>query len=1073
MKKFLFILLALFMLGTIVYYYINNIFLPVKFRHYVEIRAQEILGRPVSIGKLEFEIIKGFVISDIEIQKKDDAFKNVAKIKEISFNVLFAPIFKSKKIIIPTIRIRDAVVFIERIENDKWNFSDLLIRKPAENTKYTFLVRKLSVSNSLINYSDLSQEPAIEELFENINFDIALSLQKKITFIAETDLKHNRSKLSLNGDYDLDLSTLSSRVSINNLDIKNNLKFFNISADPFLNNALLSSADLNAIIKDKTLSLSGRIAFEVIDIYINNHNKISGNLSSTNFYAKWNENNIDLKGIYELSEAKLLFNENSSIAADIVADIANLSFSNKVLSINGAFSGKNTKFTLGNDNSYAGDLSINDGFFFSEGDIFKFEGNLISSNSDIVFLKDNFLKGNIDAKNIKILKTLEGLKLNSNLNIDDARYLYGNNLQANGDLFLNDFNLITKANTMTYVSKVRLNNSDITLNNKFNLKGSIQSDNTKIICSKEQTLLASEFFIEGANLAIDEEKRLLASPSIIIDLKYIPKNGSNLENDLKYTATAEFSNALLTGLPNVEVLRNIFGKITLEPDLVKTDLITFNAADTDIKLYGNLQNFKKPTIDIQASSDKVDIETFTKLFPVIEEKAKLKISGLTSASLGYNGKIKDISPKNISASFDLAQAKIKLKFLPETITDINGKINYLNDVITWEQLKGKYKEAPFSLTGTLENLSRPTVLTGFASDKLNFSTEIRPLREAFRIISLKGSFLRSIYDITGDVHFFTDASPDIDLRGVLTLDLEQIANSLTSLPFIINSPNILSLLNKLSPVGTVALEALYKGKHDDWRSWQLVLKASAPNVSLDKTLFENVILSYEQRDLHVSKFDFNCNLYDGILNFSSTADLTQESIPSKINTSFNNINLSLLKKGLNLKNKLSGKGSLNVNLTCPIKSAKKANGSGSLSIKEGYIWHWNILESITNAILIPEFQKVYFTDASASFIIENEKIFTDNALLVGNTVDLTGIGWIDFSKRINFSITPHFSQAVIMQSNSFKKAPTSLLTQAITVNLTGTLSKPVHKVETSPFKVIEGTTELLKEGIGNILGGFF
>ena len=82
------------MLGTIGYYYINNIFLPVKFKHYVEVKSQEFLGRSVSIGALEFEILKGFVLSDVEIQRKDDGSKHFARFKEISFNVLFAPIFQ-------------------------------------------------------------------------------------------------------------------------------------------------------------------------------------------------------------------------------------------------------------------------------------------------------------------------------------------------------------------------------------------------------------------------------------------------------------------------------------------------------------------------------------------------------------------------------------------------------------------------------------------------------------------------------------------------------------------------------------------------------------------------------------------------------------------------------------------------------------------------------------------------------------------------------------------------------------------------------------------------------------------
>lgn len=1072
-KKFIFIIFAIFMLGTICYFYVNNIFLPIKFRKYIEQRAQEILGRSVNIGKLEFEVLKGFVISDIEIQKKEDDTKHFATIDELSFNILFAPIFKSKKVIIPTIRINDAVVFIERLEPNIWNFTDLLNKEFKEESKYTFLARKLSITDSLISYNDLSQSPSIEETFENINLEIALSLQKKITFLAETDLKHNHSKLSLIGNYDLDLKTLSSNIAINNFDIKKNLIFFNISPDPYLEKLLISKADLNATFMNKTLSASGNISFDDIHINVNEQSNISGDLRSNNFTANWKNNNLELSGIYELSNTNLVLDKNSAITANIITNISQLSFSNHILSVKGEFSSKGTKFSIGAENNYEGDLSVDDGFFLLEGDIFKFEGNLFSEGSNIAFIKDNSLKGTINAENIRLLKTKDSLKLKSNINIDKAHFLSGDDLDVSGDLILKDFSLISNEVATIYESNITLNNSDITLNSDLNLKGSIQSEKTEIVQSKDKTHLSSDIFIEGANLTIDNEKRLQANPNISLDLEYIPKSGPSTENKLQYTATSEFSNALITGIPKLKILRNIFGKVTLEPDLLRTDALTFNTNDTDIKLSGSLNGFSKPSIDIKTSSASVELETIAKIFPEIEERSKLKMSGKTSFALAYNGKIKDIAAQNISGTFNLNNAKIKLNFLPLPFTDIYGTINSLNDIITWTDLKGKYSDEPFTINGDLKKLSRPTVITDFSSDKLNFSTEIRPLRSAFRVMSLKGSFLKSRYDLAGDVHFFEDASPDIDLRGSLSLDLKETAENLSYIPTIKNSPEKLSLINKFSPEGTVAIEGLYKGKYDDFRNWQLVLKASSPEILLDKKLLKNMTLNYEQRDLHISKCNFNSNFYEGIFNLISSADLTQESIPSRIQASFNDINLSLMRKGFNLKNKLSGKGYLNVDLTLPLNNPKQSEGRGSLAIKEGYIWHWNILQSLSNAVLIPEFQKVYFTDASADFIIENEKIMTDNALLVGNTVDLTGKGWVDFSKNLNFYITPNFSQAVITQSSSLRKAPTALLTNAVTINLTGTLNKPAYKVETSPFKIIESTTEILKEGIGGILGEFF
>ena len=159
---------------------------------------------------------------------------------------------------------------------------------------------------------------------------------------------------------------------------------------------------------------------------------------------------------------------------------------------------------------------------------------------------------------------------------------------------------------------------------------------------------------------------------------------------------------------------------------------------------------------------------------------------------------------------------------------------------------------------------------------------------------------------------------------------------------------------------------------------------------------------------------------------------------------------------------------------------RELTGRGSLSIIDGYLWRWNILDGISAVLLIPEFKNFVFTEAYGDFIIQNRKIYTNNARMISTSATLDGKGWIDFNKNIDFDISPKFSELAILKSGSPKKRATSILTQTkgyLNIRLTGTLDDPRQHVEKFPLRIIEetigGTADTLKEVIGGILDGIF
>ena len=104
-RKATFVLFSITLLGIAVFYYIDTIFLPIQFKQYLTVKAEKYLQRKVYIGNVDFKLLKGFVIDDIGVARRDDPARAFIKIKQLSFNLMLAPVFRRQAVIIPAIRI--------------------------------------------------------------------------------------------------------------------------------------------------------------------------------------------------------------------------------------------------------------------------------------------------------------------------------------------------------------------------------------------------------------------------------------------------------------------------------------------------------------------------------------------------------------------------------------------------------------------------------------------------------------------------------------------------------------------------------------------------------------------------------------------------------------------------------------------------------------------------------------------------------------------------------------------------------------------------------------------------------
>src|SRR3989338_3987805 len=212
-RKTIYTLLTVFILSYFLYFYIQNIFLPVQFKRFVILKAQEYLNRNVTIDEIRFSPLSGFVVRNVTVYQKEAPDRVFLRADEVTFHVLLAPVFQKKLILIPSIYVSGPFIQITRESAGRWNFSDLLATEKSPGSSWTIAPRKIIVKNGEIAYTDQTVPENFHEVVSGINLDARFSLNKIIRFTLEAKVPRRESTVNIKGNYYLEPRKLSARRS--------------------------------------------------------------------------------------------------------------------------------------------------------------------------------------------------------------------------------------------------------------------------------------------------------------------------------------------------------------------------------------------------------------------------------------------------------------------------------------------------------------------------------------------------------------------------------------------------------------------------------------------------------------------------------------------------------------------------------------------------------------------------------------------------------------------------------------------------------------------------------------------
>ncbi len=253
--------------------YLNNVYLPIKVKGRLADSLSTFLNYNVEIERLKISPLRGAIIQNIVIYDKvKDKENTILTIKEASFHILFLPLIKERKIIIPIIHIDSPYLNVRYRQDNTFNFSRIFLPKPqskvAPKIKFSFLIYKINIFNGKGIFEDERQAPKFTKVIQNLDIVLGIKQLTKVGFLIESKIladKGGISALSLRGDYNFLSKEFNSKLNLANLVIT--------EFSPYLKTLPLSIAagviDNSALeikFKNNNLGLKGLISAKGLDL---------------------------------------------------------------------------------------------------------------------------------------------------------------------------------------------------------------------------------------------------------------------------------------------------------------------------------------------------------------------------------------------------------------------------------------------------------------------------------------------------------------------------------------------------------------------------------------------------------------------------------------------------------------------------------------------------------------------------------------------------------------------------------------------------------------------------------------
>ena len=692
---------------------------------------------------------------------------------------------------------------------------------------------------------------------------------------------------------------------------------------------------------------------------------------------------------------------------------------------------------------------------------------IIKRYLDLFYTNTNLTlhKGSIESADINLKIAGKGVSLDGQFSIPGLGLTWQGQKEISGDFSADKLAFKMQGKEISLLGNYKLTGAKIQWGTNKSMSGNIATV-TALKISDTTVDIKNNFELKDAQFVLADGKKASGSPAGELAIQF---DRADPKGTLRYRGSLKLADIALAGIPKIKTIENIQGILELETDKARFAQLNVKALNTDIVLSGSVENFKDPSLDIQYSSNNVDLEKMLNLVPDVLEEAHMSAAGQAGIKGSYKGLLSSPLEADVKLTAQLKNSTLKKNDYPDPVTDLNGQIEVRPNSLNLKDLRGTFQKRNFTLNGSLVNFKSPDINVNLAGDAVQVAARLQiPSPKTIQILSAKGNYLNSSFDLEGDVQMSDEHPPRMGLSGSFNLNLEDLANV---------NPEMNKKFTPLKLQGILTSNFTFRGSVKDWHHWQLLISSHAPWISAAGLKWEDVNFKFKEEDQYIGPCTLTSSVYGGQLLVTASADLTTAQDDFLLNFNLQKIDLSQAPQNIAVKiQDLQGILDSSFSVHGSLTDLDTIEGTGFLIVKDGLLWQSKLLKGLWDALAIREFKEVIFTEAYGDFDIQKQRLETNNLTLKSDSVNLLMTGWVDFKQKINLLVSPQFSEASLLQSASPFKTPTEVLTKISKytgVKITGTVQNPKYYPFTDPGKLLKETIGTTFEGAKDILEEIF
>lgn len=349
MKKFIIIVLILFLFIFSGVVYLNKVFLPRKIKSIIVSNLAQRTRKNVTLGSLEFNIFKGLVLRDLVIA---DSQNVILSTRQANCGIFIWPVFK-KRIIISSINLKSPYIFLERFKDGSFNLQDIFMSSPAvvkmpeskesksKKSEFSVSVYKINISSGSIVFQDDTLAVQFKKEIRNIQLSLGLVLPASVKFNFKGEIPNNPPAFIYAwGEYKVLNQELAANLSVNNLLPRDFEAYYSNFGLDLLSGSADGQAKLN--FKGQLLHIEAAakvtklvLAKEKVKASLNLglESKVNYNLQTrkVSFDGACDIQQADISGLDFFGElknlyGKVVFNERSLVAQGLKAELLGMPF---------------------------------------------------------------------------------------------------------------------------------------------------------------------------------------------------------------------------------------------------------------------------------------------------------------------------------------------------------------------------------------------------------------------------------------------------------------------------------------------------------------------------------------------------------------------------------------------------------------------------------------------------------------------------------------------------------------------------------------------------------------------------